>query len=158
MTPEQIADLRAKAEAATPGPWARDKPGVNADGFRRGIAVAATYGRQMIYANPPGGQYPSADADFIAAANPAVMIELLAELSQATTLNRTYAEHARERTMEIAVLRARVAKIGGALKALLETCDNWETIPDGSPIYPMIGIDLPELCALRAAFKETGND
>jgi len=41
--------------------------------------VAATPGRQTIYANPPSGSFPSADADFIALANPAAILALLAE-------------------------------------------------------------------------------
>lgn len=78
---EDIAEIakrmRKAAESATPGPWTREKPKRDADGFACGVGIAATYGRQMIYANPPGGSFPSFDADHIVASNPANVIALL---------------------------------------------------------------------------------
>jgi hypothetical protein len=70
--------MRDAAKRATPGPWTREKPPVGDGGFREGCAVAATYGRQTIYANPPGGSFPSFDADHIAASNPASVLALIA--------------------------------------------------------------------------------
>lgn len=67
MTPERLAEIEAREKAATAAPWTREKPGICPQtGFREGVAVAATLGNQMIYAHPPGGQFPSADANFIA--------------------------------------------------------------------------------------------
>jgi hypothetical protein len=65
---EWIAEAKARAEAATPGPWTRDKPPRDEDGWVTGMLVAGTPGKNGIYANPPGGSFPSADANFIAAA------------------------------------------------------------------------------------------
>lgn len=62
-----LEGLEKFEKAATSGPWTCDKPGKDADGFSKGVAVAATYGRQMIYADPPGGSFPAADQRFIAA-------------------------------------------------------------------------------------------
>lgn len=71
------ADLEAKAKAATPGEWTTQKPENNDAGFLMGLAVAQTPFRQVIYATPPGGSFPSADAAFIAAANPATILKLI---------------------------------------------------------------------------------
>lgn len=79
LSDAQLEALASLCERATPGPWTREKPGKDADGFQLGVAVAATYGRQMIYATPPGGQSPSADCDFIAAAR-AALPALIAEV------------------------------------------------------------------------------
>lgn len=64
--------LLALCDAATPGPWTLTKPGKDAYGFLRGVAIGGTYGRTTIYAEPPGGQYPLADAEFIAASRAAL--------------------------------------------------------------------------------------
>jgi hypothetical protein len=61
-----VATINAALEKATPGPWTREKPGRDSEGWPLGVAIAATPGRQTIYANPPGGTYPSSDADLIA--------------------------------------------------------------------------------------------
>ncbi len=74
----ELEDLERKARAATPGPWTRKKPSSDTEGWAMGVAVAGTPGRQTVYANPPGGSFPSADCDFIAAANPAVVLALIA--------------------------------------------------------------------------------
>jgi hypothetical protein len=70
--------LRTLAEHATPGPWSTS-PGP------RSVAIAATYGRQKIYATPSGGTYPNADQLFIAAANPQTVLSLLDELKTLRT-------------------------------------------------------------------------
>lgn len=61
MTDDELKQDRAIIDAATPGPWTTEEEGST-------MAVAATYGRQKIYAAPPGGGYPHADQQFIAAA------------------------------------------------------------------------------------------
>lgn len=58
--------IRERERKATPGPWTREKPKRDEDGWAQGVAIAGTPGRQGVYANPPGGSFPSNDADFIA--------------------------------------------------------------------------------------------
>ena len=77
--PVDLAALRKLERQATPGPWTRAKPEKDAEGWACGVAVAGTPGRQTIYANPPGGSFPSSDCDLIAAmrnALPALLDEL----------------------------------------------------------------------------------
>ena len=62
-----LGKLKALIAKATPGPWTRQKPKRDSDGWSSGVAVAGTPGRQSIYASPPGGSYPSADCDLIVA-------------------------------------------------------------------------------------------
>lgn len=81
ITPERLAEIESREKAATPGPWSREKPAKDADGFATGVGVAATYGRQMIYA-PLGGTRPSADATFIASARTDIP-DLIADLKEA---------------------------------------------------------------------------
>lgn len=67
LTKAEIAEMRARCEAATPGPWTDVRPGRDAEtGFSKGVIVAAVAPRQGIYADPPGGSYPAADQSFIA--------------------------------------------------------------------------------------------
>lgn len=92
MTPD-LERLKALALAATPGPWER-------------VAGYGVVSNQMLdvkdhghYATWSGGtktvtvaecskgHLPGRDADFIAAANPAVILELIARLEHAPVLN-----------------------------------------------------------------------
>ncbi|MHB1670142.1 hypothetical protein, partial [Thiomonas sp.] len=88
VTPERLAEIEARAGATTPGPWTTEKPGAcqagPAKGMRMGVTIAATSpGKEnRVYANPPGGQYPSADRRFIAASRTDVP-DLCAALRQA---------------------------------------------------------------------------
>jgi hypothetical protein len=86
-----VERLRAAEAKATKGPWFREKPATDTDGYATGVVIAATPPRQTIYATPPGGSFPSADADFIAICRegvPALLAEydrlraLLAEREQ----------------------------------------------------------------------------
>ena len=85
IDPKIVERMKAAAEHATPGPWSRKRPGRRNDEmgivneFASGVAVAATPGRQMIYADPPGGSYPSNDADHIAESNPKHVLDLIKE-------------------------------------------------------------------------------
>ena len=119
MTHPTHGDLRRIAERATPGPWTREKPKSDGDGFACGVGIAATAGRQMIYANPPGGSYPSNDADFIAAFNPAVALSLLdslaakdAEIAELRNRNENMESHIDENYFTIEKLRERLTKKG----------------------------------------------
>jgi hypothetical protein len=68
LTPEQVRAIRERAEKATPGPWTADKPPRDNDGWSLAVIIAAVARGQGIYAIPPGGSYPAADQNFIAAA------------------------------------------------------------------------------------------
>jgi hypothetical protein len=68
ITQAELEAIRERCEAATKGPWTTKPSGEKVGGFAVDVAVAATTGRQMIYANPPGGTFPAADQEFIAQA------------------------------------------------------------------------------------------
>jgi len=86
-------DLRKAAEAATPGPWhAMDELGKSASdhGYRAVVKPHRVSDRQYVYAEAAnmwaGGQYGykwGNDIDFIAIANPATILQLLADLDAA---------------------------------------------------------------------------
>ncbi len=61
---------------ATPGPWCIEKTGRKVAGFSTEVVVAATPGRQMVYAEPTGGTYPAGDQRFIAAARLSLPVAL----------------------------------------------------------------------------------
>lgn len=65
-----IEELKAKALAATPGPWIADQ-----------YFVGTTYGRHNIVSGASEKQM-SENAEFIAAANPAAILDLIAELEE----------------------------------------------------------------------------
>jgi hypothetical protein len=79
VTPERRNLARKLLAGATPGPWSTERPAGAIDGFSRGIVVAATPGRQKIYADPPGGSYPWNDCRLIAA-SPGLLTEALDEI------------------------------------------------------------------------------
>lgn len=67
VTAEQLAEWKALADAATPGPWTIEKPGMHPTlGFADGIIIAAVARGMGIYAKPPTGSYPANDRAFIA--------------------------------------------------------------------------------------------
>ncbi|AVG17809.1 hypothetical protein CFN79_19115 [Chromobacterium vaccinii] len=78
-TPNHLAALRAAAAAATPGPWEHQ----TSNGWHRVGTTAATRGRRDgdVVAN---GAASPADMAYIAAANPAAIQELLADLDAKT--------------------------------------------------------------------------
>ena len=84
VTPEMLAELRRLAEAATPGPWYLDGPWwYGDDDSAYCISTAEDAGRIAVTIAPPryifGGEREVRDANarFIAAANPAVVLALL---------------------------------------------------------------------------------
>ena len=97
MTREQRDRLRRLAEAATPGPWTRKRPTEGEFGFASGTKVAGCGPGCGVYANPPGGSFPSADASFIEGANPQTVLSLLDALEET--------EKALEQAVEIGYLR-----------------------------------------------------
>ena len=83
IDPQQLADLRAKAEAATKGPWCMD------DGIE--VDYGPSGEPEQFQARPPAvtgiGIDPDSlenysDAIFIAAANPATVLALLDEIER----------------------------------------------------------------------------
>lgn len=91
VTAEQLEEWKMLADAATPGPWTTEKPGMDAaTGFASGVIVAAVARGRGIYANPPGGSYPANDRRFIAAARMAVPA-LAAEVERLRDLLRELA-------------------------------------------------------------------
>ena len=85
MTPERLDEIEARADSATPGPWTKKPPERltegPAAGMLPGVCIAATSPSKQnrVYANPPGGQFPSADQNFIAHARTDVP-DLIAEV------------------------------------------------------------------------------
>ncbi|MBH3171932.1 ead/Ea22-like family protein [Serratia marcescens] len=74
MTMDKFSELKAAAMAATPGPWVvTDKNNVEAPNQKRFRPVAYIFGNRAEHKR-------AADAAFIAAANPAVVLAILAEL------------------------------------------------------------------------------
>lgn len=66
-----MSDKRVRVEIPsgfTEGPWSLEKPSKDEDGWQHGVMIAAVYGGQRIYADPPGGQSPAQDAALIALA------------------------------------------------------------------------------------------
>lgn len=83
ITDERLQEIEERANRATPGPWMTKPSGANHGGFSLDALIAATAAGKFnrIYATPPGGTYPAADQDFIAAARQDVP-DLLAEIRQ----------------------------------------------------------------------------
>ncbi|MGY8624274.1 ead/Ea22-like family protein [Chromobacterium violaceum] len=75
LTPDQLAALRAAAEAATPGPWEHQ----TSNGWHRVGTTPANRGRVVGDVVASGAASP-ADMAHIAAANPAAVQGLLADL------------------------------------------------------------------------------
>lgn len=72
MPTDHIEWLSGLCDAATPGPWATEKPPKDEDGWALGVPVAATARGQNVYASPPGGTYPESDRRLIAASRNAL--------------------------------------------------------------------------------------
>lgn len=93
MTEEDLAKFEKLVSNATPGPWTTERPGRDAEGFPRGVRIcSAMY--SAVYASPPGGQYPWADVQFIAAARIAC-VELIMEVRRLRTENAALLEQLR---------------------------------------------------------------
>jgi len=75
VTPERIAELRRLAEAATPGPWLSDD--ADLDGFCRVYNGRHGFSKSLVCDTAR-----RADCDYLAAANPATLLELLTEIER----------------------------------------------------------------------------
>ncbi len=105
--------LKKLEAAATPGPWTREKPGHDENGWPMGVAIGGMPGRQTIYASPPGGSYPSADCDLtVAARNSLPALIAVAEAAERVCqLNLSGPMMAMDVMMEVSALRAALAKL-----------------------------------------------
>jgi hypothetical protein len=92
---DRIREMQERVEKATPGPWTTTKPTRDEDGFAKGVAVAGTPGRQIIYAHPPGGSYPYNDCNFIAHAR-TDLADLLRERKDLLAERGRLSEHLRQ--------------------------------------------------------------
>lgn len=115
--------LEKIAKAATPGPWTCEKPRVEqTSGFPAGVAIAATYGRQMIYASPPGGSFPAADQRHIATFDPPTVRALIEAARERDHLRNEVDQtdgvllRAQLAELENATLRAQIAQAREALE------------------------------------------
>jgi len=80
MTPTERAELRRKAKAATPGPWRASNPTDECLDDH----IIGPIGTDFVCSFEP--EIGVADLEFIAAANPAVVLELLDTLDAASAL------------------------------------------------------------------------
>ena len=121
MADLDLAALRAKAEAATPGPWTQD-------GHHMSLIIKCIAERGSPNARHLCGDYINVadagenwivDAPFIAAANPAVVLALI-DRSEKAEAERTLAcDELGAIYHEIARLRALLARAGEALRVRL---------------------------------------
>ena len=75
LTPEMLAELRQLAEAATPGPWASGDPSFGEGNAQCIVSISErAMGRDI---QGPNLRPALFDVEFIAAANPAVVLALL---------------------------------------------------------------------------------
>ena len=80
LTDSELAELRARAEAATPGPWERPSfPQDHRIVARQGSAEQTIAEVRWV---PPTWATRGANADYIALANPATVLRLLDELQR----------------------------------------------------------------------------
>jgi hypothetical protein len=82
ITPEMLDELKFKSRAATPGPWKLYKQSSEDRGNSYGVKVPAP-----VHWIVPPLNIPCENAAHIAAANPAVILALLAEIER---LNQRY--------------------------------------------------------------------
>ncbi|MBM2884046.1 ead/Ea22-like family protein [Chromobacterium phragmitis] len=114
LTPDQLADLRAAAEAATPGPWTQ-----------RGIALIEAKTGELSRASIAEVFHAAEDADYIAAANPAAVLALLthidAQAARIAELERDAARYYLIRDWLVAQQKGFVHYIGVAVSEVLAT-------------------------------------
>ena len=81
-----LDDLKAAAQAATPGPWeADDFGGIHMDGTSDGYRISSGSVRRVaqLYMGDPTRQQNAANARYIAKANPETVLDLIARLEAA---------------------------------------------------------------------------
>lgn len=139
LTPELLAELRRKAETATPGPWEWQ------DGSLKSTGLPTAWGHETIL-DPHNCAYPSETpsdalgsignvaearkaetAEFIAAANPAVVLALLDRIGELEADRKTVAhELSCEVTACSYAAQAAVSRVAKLERCLAEAPDHWE--------------------------------
>lgn len=113
---DKFSELKAAAMAATPGPWVvTEKNNVEAPNQKRFRPVAYIFGNRAEHKR-------AADAAFIAAANPAVVLALLAELeakdkriAELERANKSQDDHINQQQDRIDSLEKKNAGLGRRL-------------------------------------------
>ena len=121
MTQQELAALKALAEAATPGPW--EEVAESGEWW----ITSASDETASLYVIPDTGLMNQADVDFIAASRTAVPA-LLAEVERLRVENERFHAAAMEKTKECARLLIELAHAN-------ETIANWEADPEGMQNY-----------------------
>lgn len=119
LTPDEKADLRKAAEEATPGPWragANDTDCVFGD-VNNPALMAPFFGRVLLRTNHHFPRF-EADARFIAAANPAVVIALLDENARLEAEVSELVQHAQASQTELAQGWAKLREEKRAIREL----------------------------------------
>lgn len=106
MMDNKLSELKEAAMAATPGPWGINRTGntIVSNQSHPVATVSDAFHRQL------AGGGVGKDAEFIAAANPAVVLALLAELER-------YKQYAKERNAENEGLALTVGRLRVELEA-----------------------------------------
>lgn len=115
-TPEQLANLRRLAQAATPGPWYADRRAVQLQPAQRGAGGAAC-------PTHVASAVENADAAFIAALSPDVVLGLLKSIEFWSVCCRGAEEVGRGLLADRDALRARVAELEAERGQLLANLD-----------------------------------
>ncbi|HIF6607527.1 TPA: ead/Ea22-like family protein [Serratia marcescens] len=110
---DKFSELKAAAMAATPGPWGINRTGntIVSNQSHPVATVSDAFHRQL------AGGGVGKDAEFIAAANPAVVLELLAELEAKKQEHRV---HAARLISERGVLRERIAELEAEITNIVD--------------------------------------
>lgn len=77
MTRDEMQELKRLAESATPGPWRASLDGTEQDGWVMGPNGACDY-----LTTGYEGEMAAKDVRFIAAANPAAVLSLIARIEE----------------------------------------------------------------------------
>ena len=121
-----INELRRLAQAATPGPWWVNQDGLN-HGFERGVIEInaldwwALAGVWAVNEGKPSDE-GSANAAFIAAANPAAIIKILDRLEAAENERDWHAERCEDAMNECDALRAKIKEMEKQELGFRERC------------------------------------
>lgn len=126
--------LEKLAREATPGPWVVDSEREESDfgsysvhGIK-GVAPTRWYSdSDMAHTALEPLEYP--DAEFIAAANPSVVLDLIAKLREVTESRNEWAS----RMMELASITAERDAYKARLDAVASLASQWDGTPDYQP-------------------------
>ena len=135
LTPETLAELRQLAEAATPGPWASGDPSFGEGNAQCIVSISErAMGRDI---QGPNLRPALFDVEFIAAANPAVILTLLDTAAERDALAESVRTYGRT-----------IDRWGLLIIAATHSEDI--TTPDGDGDWEVIESRLAEVPALLA--------